>query len=217
MVRFRAKHVAPAGEKAVTSDSHQASVLPTPKAPDLQLFYQSMYKEERDQARQHETLRQQSTTLLFALSGAISAATAGIIGSTATNLLTSGGVLVVGFYSVFGIFVSAIGWFGRELSLKHFELSDMHFWYATQYRLRLQEFFPGSSIDLNQDEANGKDCDRHRAMKARDAYQYWIDLYLFLIALGVVLAIMPIALIIFWYWPQISLWSSHIFPNAAHK
>lgn len=180
--------------------------LPT-KPPDLQLFYQSMYKEERDQARQHEALRQQSTTLIFVLSGAISTATVGIIGSTATKLLDSNGVVVVAFYSLFGLFVSALGWFGRNLSLKHFQLSAMHFTYATQYRLRLQNLFPGSGIVINSNDSYTS-----RRLYVRDAYQYWIDLYWFVIIIGVALALLPVTLIIFWFWTAISLRFSHFWP-----
>jgi hypothetical protein len=159
-----------------------------PKAPDPQLFYQSMYKEERDQARQHEALRQQSTTLIFALSGVISTATGAIIGSTAIPLLNAGDTVVVLLYSAFGIFVAAIGWFGRKLSYRHFELSEMHFYCATQYRLRLQSFFPDSAIKFDEQDISG------------DAYKYWMNLYFFVMALGLLLTIVPIALI-FWHPP----------------
>lgn len=42
---------------------------------DAQSFLQAMYKEQCDQARQHETMRQQGTTLVLTLSAAIAAFT----------------------------------------------------------------------------------------------------------------------------------------------
>jgi hypothetical protein len=160
-----------------------------PSPPDLQAFYQSMYKEERDQARQHEALRQQSTTLIFALSGVISTATGAIIGTTAIPLLNWGkwGSLVVAFYSVFGLFVSTLGWLGRRLSFRHFELSDMHFKYAREYRLRLQNMFPGSAIAAVEEKHSVRDLEDRSADRIgttpRYAYEYWMDLYIFLIVL----------------------------------
>src|SRR4051812_33331567 len=41
------------------------------KMSDPQVYLQAMYKEQCDQARQHEVMRQQSTTLILTLSGVL--------------------------------------------------------------------------------------------------------------------------------------------------
>src|SRR5690348_2128564 len=86
--------------------------------PDEQTFLQAMYKEQCEQARQHETLRQQSTTLIFALAGTMGTVSAwGITLATASHIY----LWAVPLFSVLGIFIAALAWFGRHLSLKHYE------------------------------------------------------------------------------------------------
>src|SRR5438045_2873711 len=76
--------------RASSTSASQASPAPPVKAPDEQTFLQAMYKEQYDQTRQHETLRQQSTTLIFALAGTMATVAGAAVPFTATSLMAAG-------------------------------------------------------------------------------------------------------------------------------
>jgi hypothetical protein len=101
----------------------QVGTLPPLTRADLQSFLQAMYKEQCDQARQHETMRQQATTIALSVAAAVvslAAASGGalaFIGGSGTLPNVHPGL--VALYSLLGLFVIGIGRHGRKLSLKH--------------------------------------------------------------------------------------------------
>ncbi len=104
-----------------------------------------MYKEQCDQARQHETLRQQSTTLVFALAGTIAAAAGVVLSTTLVPLLRAGLGWILYFYSLFGIFIIFLAFVGRRLSFRHYERNEMRRKYSYAYRGRLEGIFINSN------------------------------------------------------------------------
>jgi hypothetical protein len=70
--------------------------------PDEQTFLQAMYKEQCDQARQHESMRQQSTTLVLAVSAALATIGGSALSATVAPLYNAGVPRVVAFYALLG-------------------------------------------------------------------------------------------------------------------
>lgn len=173
------------------------------KLPDEQTFLQAMYKEQCDQARQHEALRQQSTTLIFALSGTIAALGAAAIGMTTgkEGLLAPGLPSMLALYAALGIFVTALGWFGRKLSVKHYERNKMHVEYGRAYRRELEKMFSSPKYKALRQAALRKHRERWNAEEGRRAKQVyesrafilWMDMYFFLMGLGIIMMLIAIA------------------------
>lgn len=175
----------------------------TPTPGEL-AFLQAMYKEQCDQARQHETLRQQSTTLVFALSGTIAVVSGAILSAADKSAFASQRPWMTVLYAVLGIFVTALAWFGRELSLKHYERNRMHTERAAAYRRELEGAFSQTKYERLRESAK-QSHERNwteeagprsaTVIKSR-AFLYWMGMYKFLMALGVVMTVLPIVLAI---------------------
>jgi hypothetical protein len=173
------------------------------KPPDEQVFLQAMYKEQCDQARQHEALRQQSTTLIFALSGTIAALGAAAIGmSTGKEAVIGPGLRsMLVLYAALGIFVTALGWFGRQLSVKHYERNKMHVEHARAYRRELEGMFSSTkyrelrktALERHKSRWNEEEGRRAKKVYESRAFIYWMDMYFFLMGLGIAMIVVPIA------------------------
>jgi hypothetical protein len=182
---------------------------------EILAFLQTMYKEQCDQARQHETMRQQATaiamtaaTAVVALAGASGGALAFMIG-TGNLPHVHPGLFVL--YSLLGLFVIGIGRHGRKLSLKHYERNQMHTARARAYRRRLEELFPDYKFG---DELRNGAASAHENLWRREAgdqaaevinerlYVLWIGLFKFLTWVGGFLIVVPliVAAIIFVPW-----------------
>ncbi|MBC9177880.1 hypothetical protein [Pseudoroseomonas ludipueritiae] len=113
---------------------------------ELLPYLQAMYKEHCDQARQHENLRQQGTTLVMTICGAIlslAAASGGLIvflKPTASEPHVPAWSYLL--YSFLGVLIVGLSRHGRLLSIKHYERNKMHAERARQYRLLLEAMFP---------------------------------------------------------------------------
>ena len=77
----------------------------------------AIYKENADQARQHEVFRQTITTLVAGITGAV----IGLL-----SLKETAAVLHSPLLPVAGIFLAVIGTFGLIASMKHYERNRMH-------------------------------------------------------------------------------------------
>src|ERR1700732_1188944 len=112
------------------------------KMPDPQTYLQAMYKEQCDQARQHENMRQQSTTLVLAVSAALATVGGTAFSATVQPLLSAGAPWVLALYALLGWVVMELARLGKALSLKHYERNMLHVARARQYRQRLLVLFP---------------------------------------------------------------------------
>jgi hypothetical protein len=181
---------------------------PVPDKPlslaERQSFLQAMYKEQCDQARQHETMRQQVTTIAMALVGTVvsfAAASGGALGFFSRgNGLPNIPPAFFALYSLLGFFVIGIGHHGRKLSLKHYERNRTHTARARAYRKRLEELFPRCGDDLRKEAER----DHENRWKRDDAgdnaayvikqrlYRLWVNLFLFVNLIGVFLIVIPL-------------------------
>jgi hypothetical protein len=168
------------------------------KSPDAQSFLQAMYKEEHDQARQHENLRQQSTTIVLTLSGGILALAA----TTFSSLQRARLAWIYAFYVLLGLFVAGLGWFGRGLSLKHYERNQWHGARARAYRKRLESLFHttdyGSGLRTGANACHKKKFEEDvgkgaKAIIEAPLYRYWANIYLFVMSIGLLLAALAVA------------------------
>jgi hypothetical protein len=161
-----------------------------------------MYQEQCNQARQHENLRQQSTTIILTLTGAILAAVVASAGWVVSGLYDADLTLwFFASYSAFGAFVIALGLFGRRLSLKHYERNRMHSIRAGAYRREIEKLLAAEQPNLGgklRDEAM-KEHRREWSKEGRDPrlvderlYAGWLRIYAFIVTTGVFLAIGPI-------------------------
>jgi hypothetical protein len=83
------------------------------RQPEPQAYLQAMYKEQCDQARQHEGMRQQSTTLILALSGALAAVAGTALSATAKILMDAGVPWVVATYALVGWIIVRLAHLGQ--------------------------------------------------------------------------------------------------------
>jgi hypothetical protein len=183
----------------------EVGTLPSLTRAELQSFLQAMYKEQCDQARQHETMRQQATTIAVTIAGAV-VSLAGASGGALAFMRGSGNLPNVypglfAVYSLLGLFVIGIGHHGRKLSLKHYERNPLHTARARAYRKRLEELFPGYRFgdDLRNgaQSAHEKDWRKEAGEKAAGMinerlYMLWIDLFKFLNWVGGFLIVVPL-------------------------
>lgn len=162
---------------------------------DAQSFLLAMYKEQCDQARQHETMRQQSTGLVLTLSAAMAAFTGAALSATVSPLLTAKVPWILVLYSLLGVVVWKLAALGEGLSLKHYERNKLHVARARQYRRRLTSLFSGSDYDRVNSEAD----DDHKSEWERNElepliiksrlHQYWIDVFKFIRYLGLTMVL----------------------------
>jgi hypothetical protein len=197
-----------------STSASQASPASPVKAPDEQTFLQAMYKEQCDQARQHETLRQQSTTLIFALAGTMGTVAGAAVPFTATSLMAAGMHWVLLAYALLGIFVISLASFGRHLSLKHYERNRHHVSYAGLYRKKLEALFPAPNYGGLRAQAR----ENHKKNWTQDAkvnpklaakiydsntFIFWRNMYYFLMMLGFLLTLIPIILACYPIWVKL--------------
>jgi hypothetical protein len=162
---------------------------------DIQSFLLAMYKEQTDQARQHEALRKQSTTIALTVSGAILTAATATSPSVMQGLCALNMPWLFAGYALLGLFLVALGWFGRTLSLKHYERNRYHTTRAEWYRTELEKMTgrPDNG-KLLRDGSSAKHEKRWKeSWKGRDGeivhqglHKFWMQLYYFVIAIGVV-------------------------------
>jgi hypothetical protein len=211
----------PPAEDTNTCSSYKEPGPPPPEAKsevDRQAFLLALYKENCDQARQHENLRERATTLVVTLAGQIltlSAAAVTIAGITGYGMTTTGSVgtggqgtldpshldLVASFYAILGVFLIGLGLIGRRLSLKHYERNRFHVYEARRYRKALERLFPGSGystirVDPNKDEEYKKKIieeigRQHVKLIAGRLSRKWLLFFYFVMCLGIAIAIVP--------------------------
>ena len=175
-------------------------------ATDDQKFLQAMFKEQCDQARQHENMRQQSTTLVVAVSAALATVSGTAISATVNPLLDADVPWVLGFYALLGVVVIKLAELCKGLSLKHYERNRMHVERAKQYRNRLWNLFPSADYSKVNDAA---DVD-HEMEWTKDGlaksiiderlHKHWINIYRYVWYLGIALIAIPIFLAIALTW-----------------
>jgi hypothetical protein len=169
------------------------------KMPDPQTYLQAMYKEQCDQARQHENMRQQSMTLVLAVSAALATVGGTALAATVQPLLSVGAPWVLALYALLGWVVMELARLGKALSLKHYERNMLHVARARQYRQRLIDLFPNTDYGSVNDDADK--C--HKAEWKLDSsiiearlHEYWLGIYTFVRYLGIALIVIPVALAI---------------------
>ena len=188
---------------AATFEAHS---LPPPTRAETLSFLLAMYKEQSDQARQHETMRQQATTIALTLAGVVVSLAAASGGSLAF-LKERGSLpnLSPGFfalYSLLGFFVIGIGRHGRRLSLKHYERNQMHTARSREYRKHLEDLFPGYGFG-DKLRADARDAHQKQWKSEGSEYQtpgvadqrlytMWIELFNFLNWVGAFLIVIPL-------------------------
>lgn len=177
---------------------------------DPQAFLQAMYKEQCDQARQHETMRQQVTSTLLVLAAAIATATASAL---AAFLRPTPDVRAIAFLALPGLAIVWIANLGKRLSIKHYERNQLHIERSRQYRRRLTELFPESDYsEINKfaDEEHEKNLRKKKNQRVievidQNLYQYWVDIFGLLSGVGYLLIIIPILVaVIAWTWPLVA-------------
>jgi hypothetical protein len=207
-----------------STSASQASPASLVKGQDEQTFLQAMYKEQCDQARQHETLRQQSTTLIFALAGTMGTVAGAVVQFTATSLMAAGMSWVLLFYALLGIFVISLASFGRHLSLKHYERNRHHVSYAGLYRKQLEALFPATNYGALRAQARTNHKNNWaRSQKVKPAlaaaiydsntFQFWRNMYYFLMMMGVLLTLIPTILALYPLWVKSGLSTRSLFRN----
>lgn len=169
---------------------------------DPQTFLQAMYKEQCDQARQHENMRQQSTTFVLTTSTALAAIGGAALSATVAPLLSAGVPWVLSLYALLGWVIWQLAKLGKEMSLKHYERNKLHVSRARQYRQWLVELFPKADYS----EANANADRDHETEWVKDGlapsiiatrlHQHWIDIFAFVRYLGVAMAGIPVVLAI---------------------
>jgi hypothetical protein len=171
-----------------------------PPLPSAQAFLLAMYKEQCDQARQHESLRQQSTTLILAMCSAAMALSGVLIATTIktpdSEALIDPGLLLSG-YALIGVFIALLSILGRRLSLVHYERNRQHTAQARSYRELLERSFPDLMISSDRRSARqakasagGGSSDGNRSK----FFRHWADIYWFVTALGALLTVTPLAM-----------------------
>lgn len=168
--------------------------------PDPQSFLQAMYKEQCDQARQHETMRQQSTTLALALSAALATVGGTALSATVKPLFEAGIPWVLALYALLGWVVWRLARLGEGISLKHYERNKLHIARARQYRRWLIDLFPTANYgyaninaDMDHESEWARDGLEFAIIKQR-LHRHWIDIFTFVRYLGIALVGVPIAL-----------------------
>jgi hypothetical protein len=169
---------------------------------DPQSFLQAMYKEQCDQARQHENMRQQSTSLVLTLSTALAAVSGTALSTTVKPLVDEGVPWVLALYALLGWVVWRLAQLGESFSLKHYERNKLHIARSRQYRGWLVDLFPdatygtaNANADIDHELEWKKDGLKVEIIHER-LHQHWIAIFAFVRYLGIALVAIPIALAI---------------------
>ena len=157
----------------------------------------AFYEENSDQARQHETLRERTTTTIFALTGAMITVTASFFSSAlkASPLFAIIGLLFV------GIFIIALGSFGKALCLKHYERNRLHVNRLRKYREVLSDKFPDLIGKIDDAQiAHEKEWVSEYALEPGvitwRLHTLWERAYWFIIGLGAAITLASIILLL---------------------
>lgn len=172
-----------------------------PSPQSAQAFLLAMYKEQCDQARQHESLRQQSTTLILAMCSAAMALSGILIATTIkmpdTGALIDPGLLLSG-YALIGVFIALLSILGRRLSLVHYERNRQHAEKARSYRELLERSFPDLTISGDRKTTRqakaASDSGSYGNSNRSRLFRHWADIYWFVTALGALLTVTPLAM-----------------------
>jgi len=173
----------------------------TADAKDRLTFLLAMYKEQRDNSRQHEALRHQSTAIVLTMVGAaVTLATATI--AFAFNAKGFHPEWMLLFTALLGTLVVAMGTFGRALSLKHTERSRYHVRVAHSYRLCIDRMFS----DFESSAAVVKRAEERHArnwgappdkkfdyVRKKQVFRYWRGLYAWVWAVGSAIVVLSAA------------------------
>jgi hypothetical protein len=149
-----------------------------------------MYGEQCNHARQHEHLRQQSTTLLVTLASGAAVVEASLLGSALSQTGSAMLWLVVASYSLIGLVVIVLALHGRKLSLKHWHRNTQHRERATAFRNLLETHFP---IEVHLTELRLRQMNDEGPVK-ESVHELWANIYVFLVVLGLVLVVVPLGL-----------------------
>jgi hypothetical protein len=157
--------------------------------PDAVLI--AMYKEQCDQARQHETLRQQATIVALTLmTGIISLASLLAVFATSKDFGTLWLPRVRLIDQALGWILVILGALATLLSLKHYERNRSHTVRARAYRTLLEGHYPELRAARPQHPPLDAEVDGNPlffvAIRTR-LYTYWAALQLFVICLGLAL------------------------------
>jgi hypothetical protein len=144
----------------------------------------AVYKENADQARQHELFRQTITTLVAGITGAV---------ISLLSLKETAAVLQSPLLPVAGSFLAVIGTFGLIASMKHYERNRMHIERIRKIRAALDSL-PGVTPKLLQN-INADAKTEHRKQYPRlpdmELNKVWNTFHIIVVILGITLAILP--------------------------
>jgi hypothetical protein len=143
----------------------------------------AVYKENADQARQHELFRQTITTLVAGVTGAV----IGLSLKEADSIINSP------LLTIAGSFLAIIGTYGLIACAKHYERNRMHVERLRELRHCLEslpEITPGllTAINANADFRHNA---RYRHLHSLQLNKVWNTFHVLVIVLGVALAILP--------------------------
>ena len=163
---------------------HTTLLLPEAKPLPDETILLALYKENADQARQHELFRQTITTLVAGITGAV----IGLL-----SLKDTGAVLHSPLLPVIVILVAVIGTFGLIASMKHYERNRMHIERIREIRKAL-DTLPGITPQLLQNiNANAKNTHdpKFPHLSQLELNKVWNTFHLLVVILGITLALLP--------------------------
>ena len=142
----------------------------------------AVYKENADQARQHELFRQTITTLVAGITGAV----IGLL-----SLKETAAVLQSPLLPAAGSFLAVIGAFGLVASMKHYERNRMHVERLRQARTLLDELTSTknllATIKKNAKTEHAKCFPR---LSKTELNKVWNAFHVLVVAFGITLCIL---------------------------
>lgn len=143
----------------------------------------AIYKENADQARQHELFRQTITTLVGGITGAV----IGLLSLKDTLLILRSPLLPVA-----GSFLAIIGIFGLIASMKHYERHQLHIQRMRGLRNELEQLPTNSTtgrLTSINTAANAIHNPRFPILHKTELNKVWNTFHLLVIALGITLCV----------------------------
>src|SRR3954468_22364370 len=176
---------------------------PSAKSADEQVFLQAVYKEYSDRFRQNETLRQQSTTLVFALSATFATVESALLAFAAKPFADYGlqwkaTPLLLLLFVLMGSFIFALGLLGRHLAIEHSERAELHEKYSRAYRKELETMFDQEKHNTLRQKASDeheKEWKYRKPEQDDKSYTYWVNINYFLITMGAFMVSIPLLLL----------------------
>jgi hypothetical protein len=139
----------------------------------------AVYKENADQARQHELFRQTITTLVAGITGAV----IGLL-----SLKETAAVLQSPLLPVAGSFLAVIGTFGLIASMKHYERNRMHVERLRRARAQLDQLTSTKKLLATiKDDADKDHNPRYPFLSKKRLNTVWNLFHLLIIAFGITL------------------------------